>query len=72
MTLIQKCQETENTTDTIRLISEYRNSKTIVACSWNNYFILLIYIYIYIYITYSDQIKKQIEVTRLYLTKLQF
>ena len=72
MTLSQKCQETENTTDTIRSISEYRNSKTIVACSWNNYFILLIYIYIYIYITYSDQIKKQIEVTRLYLTKLQF
>ena len=72
MTLIQKCQETENTTDKIRLISEYRHSKTIVACSWNNYFILLIYIYIYIYITYSDQIKKQIEVTRLYLTKLQF
>ena len=50
MTLIQKCQETENTTDTIRSISEYRNSKTIVACSWNNYFILLIYIYIYIFI----------------------
>ena len=49
MTLIQKCQETENTTDTIRSISEYRNSKTIVACSWNNYFILLIYIYIYLY-----------------------
>lgn len=43
MTLIQKCQETESTTDKIKLISEYRHSKTIVECSWNNYFILLIF-----------------------------